>query len=140
MALCRPQGVAASRRRNLPYGFRRLANALLTSLDNEFVAPTLVPDPAFATLFHSSLQEWIECPQTIQDIWVLLTKQFRAIQANITPDSDKEICRYRDRSINGLNRLLANPETQLCDETLDAIIMLLMAEVSASSIVNKGGA
>ncbi|KAB2574467.1 Sterol uptake control protein 2 [Lasiodiplodia theobromae] len=100
---------------------------------NEFVAPTLVPDPAFATLFHSSLQEWVECPQTIQDIWVLLTKQFRAIQANITPDSDKEICRYRDRSINGLNRLLANPETQLCDETLDAIIMLLMAEVQSNA-------
>lgn len=68
---------------------------------------------------------------------MLLTKQFRAIQANITPDSDKEICRYRDRSINGLNRLLANPETQLCDETLDAIIMLLMAEVSASSTVHR---
>ncbi|KKY13384.1 putative c6 transcription [Diplodia seriata] len=99
---------------------------------NDVAAPTLVPDAAFVHMLQAPLGEWIACQQAVQDLWVLLAMQHRVIStAETNPQSDAEVCRYRVRSVAGLNRLLADPETQLTDDALEAVMMLLMAEVSA---------
>ncbi|KAL1636993.1 hypothetical protein SLS58_009519 [Diplodia intermedia] len=95
---------------------------------NDVVAPTPVPDAAFVHMLQAPLGEWIGCQQAVQDLWVLLAMQHRVITAETNPQNDAEVCWYRVRSIAGLNRLLADPETQLTDDTLEAVMMLLMAE------------
>ncbi|KAL1626904.1 hypothetical protein SLS54_002442 [Diplodia seriata] len=96
---------------------------------NDVAAPTLVPDAAFVHMLQAPLGEWIACQQAVQDLWVLLAMQHRVIStAETNPQSDAEVCRYRVRSVAGLNRLLADPETQLTDDALEAVMMLLMAE------------
>ncbi|GME46001.1 uncharacterized protein LTHEOB_2211 [Neofusicoccum parvum] len=101
---------------------------------NDCIAPFIVPDPAVVNWSMIPLDEWRCEPQLIKDIMLMIVSQHKAIRGQRDLDRDLEVCQQRNNTIQALNKQLSNVSTQITDVALDAVMMLLTADIQYSAM------
>ncbi|EKG15796.1 hypothetical protein MPH_06999 [Macrophomina phaseolina MS6] len=100
---------------------------------NEHIAPFVVPDVSVMEWSLIQLKDWQDEPNLIKQVHIMTCVQHKAVRCNKDLERDLEVCKQRQHIFELMNKHLSQTTTQTSDETLNAILMLLVADVMFSA-------